>query len=128
LRAQKIEGIARDIPPAQVDGPTRGNLLVIGWGSTYGAIAAAVDEVRHAGHQVAHLHLRYLHPFPANLGSILPRYKRILVPENNMGQLRSMLRDRFLVDAVGLPKVEGRPFRVWEIQEQIELLLGEQHP
>ena len=127
LRAQKIAGIARDIPPAQVDGPTSGDLLVVGWGSTYGAIAAAVDEVRHAGRQVARLHLRYLHPFPANLSSILPRYKRILVPENNMGQLRSMLRDQFLVDAAGLPKVEGRPFRVREIQENIETLLGEQH-
>jgi 2-oxoglutarate ferredoxin oxidoreductase subunit alpha len=126
LRAQKIDGIAREIPAAQVDGPTSGDLLVIGWGSTYGAIAAAVDEVRHAGRQVAHLHLRYLHPFPANLGSILPRYKRILVPENNMGQLRSILRDRFLVDAAGLTKVEGRPFRVREIQEQIETLLGAQ--
>ena len=98
---------------------------MIGWGSTYGAIAAAVDEVQLAGQRVAHLHLHYLNPFPANLGSILANYKRILVPENNMGQLRLMLRDRFLVPAVGLCKVEGRPFRIRDIRERIEQLLGE---
>jgi 2-oxoglutarate ferredoxin oxidoreductase subunit alpha len=127
LRARKIEGISRDIPPAEVTGAPEGDLLVIGWGSTYGAIAAAVNEALNAGHRVAHVHLRYLNPFPANLGSILSKYKRILVPENNMGHLRSMLRDRFLVDAIGLPKVEGRPFRIMEIQESIETLLGEDH-
>ncbi|MGD0900104.1 MAG: 2-oxoacid:acceptor oxidoreductase subunit alpha [Thermoguttaceae bacterium] len=125
LRAQKIEGIARDIPPAEAVGPAKGDLVVVGWGSTYGAIAAAVDEARQAGHRVAHLHLRYLNPFPANLGAVLAKYRRVLVPENNMGQLRSMLRDRFLVDAVGFSKVEGRPFRVREIQEKIESMLGE---
>jgi len=123
LRAQKIEGIARDIPPAQVEGAPEGDLLVIGWGSTYGAIAAAVDEKVREGRRVGHLHLRHLNPFPANLGSILPRFTRFLVPENNSGQLLSMLRDRFLVDAVGLSKVEGRPFRIREIEEGIEALL-----
>ena len=125
LRSQKIQQIARDIPPATVAGPAEGDLLVIGWGSTYGAIAAAVDEAQLAGQRVAHLHLHYLNPFPANLGSILANYKRILVPENNMGQLRLMLRDRFLVPAVGLCKVEGRPFRIRDIRERIEQLLGE---
>lgn len=124
LRAQKVQGIARDIPPAEVVGPETGDLLVIGWGSTYGAIAAAVDEVQSDGHRVAHLHLRYLNPFPANLKSILSKYKRVLVPENNAGHLRSLLRDQFLVDAIGLPKVEGQPFHIQEIQEQIEELLG----
>jgi 2-oxoglutarate ferredoxin oxidoreductase subunit alpha len=79
-----------------------------------------------AGRHVGHLHLRYLNPFPANVGSILSKYARVLVPENNRGQLRSMLRDRFLVDAVGLSKVEGRPFRIREIEEGIETMLGGQ--
>jgi 2-oxoglutarate ferredoxin oxidoreductase subunit alpha len=128
LRREKIEHISRDIPPAKVTGPAAGDLLVIGWGSTYGAIAAAVDALRQAGRPVAHLHLRHLNPFPANLGSILANYQRILVPEHNLGQLRLMLRERFLVAASGLSKVEGRPFRIGEIQRQIELLLGEQPP
>jgi 2-oxoglutarate ferredoxin oxidoreductase subunit alpha len=125
LRRQKIEHISGDIPPAKVVGPAAGDLLVVGWGSTYGSIAAAVDALQRAGRPVAHLHLRHLNPFPANLGSILANYRRILVPEQNLGQLRLMLRDRFLVAAEGLSKVEGRPFRVREIQKQIELLLGE---
>jgi 2-oxoglutarate ferredoxin oxidoreductase subunit alpha len=128
LRAEKIENIARDIPLAEVVGPKAGDLLVIAWGSTYGAVAAAVDEARNAGYQVAHLHLRYLNPFPANLGSVMAKYRRILVPENNMGHLRLMLRHRFLVDAVGMSKVEGRPFRIREVRGQIEALLGEQPP
>jgi 2-oxoglutarate ferredoxin oxidoreductase subunit alpha len=126
LRARKIEGIARDIPAAHVEGAQEGDLLVIGWGSTYGAIAAAVEEKVRAGRRVGHLHLRYLNPFPANLGSILSKYARILVPENNRGQLRSMIRDRYLVDAAGLSKVEGRPFRITEIEEGIESMLGGQ--
>jgi 2-oxoglutarate ferredoxin oxidoreductase subunit alpha len=125
LRRLKIEGISRDIPPAKAVGPAQGDLLVVGWGSTYGAIAAAVDQVRQAGAQVAHLHLKYLNPFPANLGPLLADYRRVLVAENNMGQLRLMLRDQFLVDAVGLCKVDGRPFRVRDVQEHIEQLLGE---
>jgi 2-oxoglutarate ferredoxin oxidoreductase subunit alpha len=125
LRAKKIAGIARDIPPAEVVGPSVGDLLVVGWGSTFGAIAAAVDELFHAGKRVAHVHLRYLNPFPANLGAILSKYKRIMVPENNMGQLCAMLRDRFLVDAIGLPKVDGRTFHIRELQEHIEKMLGE---
>jgi 2-oxoglutarate/2-oxoacid ferredoxin oxidoreductase subunit alpha len=125
LRAKKVEGISRDVPRAAVVGPEHGDLLVVGWGSTYGAIAAAVDESQQAGLLVAHLHLRHLNPFPANLGHVLSNYRRVLVPENNLGQLRRMLRDRFLVDAVGLCKVEGRPFRIREIRERIAELLGE---
>ena len=123
LRAEKIEGIARDIPPAEVAGRRR----AICWWSAGAAPTARLPppstKCGTPDSQVAHLHLRYLNPFPANLGRF-SRYKRILVPENNMGQLRSMLRDRFLVDAVGLAKVEGRPFRVREIQEQIEIVAG----
>ena len=126
LRAQKIEGIANDIPPAKPTGRGEGDLLVVGWGSTFGAIAAAVDELQQEGRSVDHLHLRHLNPFPANLGSVLARYKRVLVPENNTGHLRLMLRERFLVDAVALSKVEGQPFRVGELKKHIETFLGEQ--
>jgi 2-oxoglutarate ferredoxin oxidoreductase subunit alpha len=119
------EGIVRDIPPAQVVGPEVADLLVVSWGSTYGAVAAAVHELHLKGSPVAHLHLRYLNPFPANLGSVLAGYEQVLVAENNMGQLRSMLRDRFLVDATGLCKVEGRPLRVREVREKIEAVLEE---
>jgi 2-oxoglutarate ferredoxin oxidoreductase subunit alpha len=125
LRARKIEGIARDIPPAQVVGPEIAGLLVVSWGSTYGAVAAAVHELHLKDSPVAHLHLRYLNPFPANLGPLLAGYQQVLVVENNMGQLRSMLRDRFLVDAAGLCKVEGRPFRIHEVREKIEAVLEE---
>jgi 2-oxoglutarate ferredoxin oxidoreductase subunit alpha len=124
LRAAKIAGIARDIPPAEVVGPDAGEVLVVGWGSTYGAIAAACDELQRAHRSVAHLHLRHLNPFPANLGSILARYEHVLVPENNMGHLCLLLRDRFLVPAIRFSKVEGRPFRIRDIQQRIEELMG----
>ena len=124
LRAKKIEGIAADIPPAEPVGPAKGELLVVSWGSAYGPVAAAVEEVQHAGGSAAHLQLRHLNPFPANTGEVLSRYKRVLVAENNMGQLRALLRDRFLVDAVGFCKVDGRPFNVHEVREEIEKLLG----
>ena len=124
LRAQKIEGIARDIPLAAVVGPAEGDVLVVGWGSTYGPIAAAVAESQALGHRVAHLHLRHLNPFPSNLGSILKNYKHVLVAENNMGQLRSLLRDRFLIDAQGYCRVEGRIFRTRDIHQRIEEILG----
>ncbi len=127
LRARKVEGIARDIPPVEVNGPGEGDLLVVGWGSTYGAIAAAVNEEQRAGRSVAHAHLRYLNPLPQDLGQVLRSYRHVLVPENNAGHLRSLLRDRFLVDVVGFPKVEGRPFRIREIQDRIETMLGGNH-
>jgi 2-oxoglutarate ferredoxin oxidoreductase subunit alpha len=128
LRAEKIARIAGDIPPAEISGPAEGELLVIGWGSSYGAIAAAVEEARGAGLSVAHIHLRYLNPFPLNLGSLLTKYRQVLVPENNMGQLCSLLRDRYLVDAIALCEVEGRPFRVREIREKITAFAGSSQP
>jgi 2-oxoglutarate ferredoxin oxidoreductase subunit alpha len=120
LRARKIDGIARDIPPARVDGEARGDLLLVSWGSTYGAITAAVKLARAEGHPVSHLHLRHLHPLPANVGDILRGFRRVLVPENNLGQLCLVLRSRFLVDAKSFPKVEGRPFLIREIRNVIE--------
>ncbi len=125
LRAEKIARIARDIPPAAVFGPDEGDLLVVGWGSSFGAIRSAVEQAQQEGSRVAHLHLRHIHPLPANLSEVLGRFRRVLVPENNMGQLLSLLRDRFLVDAVGLHRVEGRPFRVREVLAAIEAELGE---
>ena len=128
LRARKIEGMAHDIPPASVAGAQDGDLLVVGWGSTFGSIAAAVDDLCHDGRRVGHLHLRYLNPLPPNVEGILGRYRRVLVAENNGGQLRSLLRDRFLVDAIGFSRVEGRPFRIQEIRDRVEALLGAQSP
>ena len=128
LRAEKIERIARDIPPATVTGSGNAALLVASWGSTFGSVAAAVSSLREAGRAIDHLHLRYLNPFPANLGEILKKYKRIIVPENNMGQLCTLLRAKYLVDAQSLPKVEGRPFRVHELVEQFGSILKETEP
>jgi 2-oxoglutarate ferredoxin oxidoreductase subunit alpha len=123
LRAEKIDRIARDIPPAVVTGTSEAELLVVSWGSTFGSVAAAVSSLQHEGRFVDHLHLRYLNPFPANLGDVLKKYARIVVPENNMGQLCTLLRAKYLVDARPLPKVEGRPFRVNELIEQLGNIL-----
>ena len=123
LRAQKIAGIANDIPLAQPVGAAEGDLLVIGWGSTYGAIIAAVRQARDEGHSVAHLHLRHLNPLPKNLGEVLERFKRVLVPENNLGQLTGLLRSKFQSEINPLCKVDGRPFLIREIRNTIEEML-----
>ena len=119
LRAQKVAGIANDIPLVELDDPDGlggADLLVLGWGSTSGAIQAAIREVRETGRRVAHAHLRHLNPFPPNLGEIVTAYKRVLVPEVNLGQLRKLVRAEFLVDAQGLNKVSGLPFRRIDVQ------------
>jgi 2-oxoglutarate ferredoxin oxidoreductase subunit alpha len=127
-RAAKVDGIAADFPPLAVTGPVAGELLVVGWGSTYGAIAQACEQARAQGASVAHLHLRHLNPLPRELGAMLRRYKRVLVPEMNLGQLSRLLRERFLVDAKSLSKVQGKPFQVAEILERIlELCKGDLH-
>jgi 2-oxoglutarate/2-oxoacid ferredoxin oxidoreductase subunit alpha len=120
LRAQKVAGIANFVPEAHVSGAGSGDLLVVGWGSTYGAIVAAVRQARDEGHAVSHLHLRYLNPLPRNLGDVFGKFRRILVPENNLGQLTSVLRSRFPLDILPLCKVEGRPFLIREIRNAIE--------
>ncbi len=119
-RAQKIRNIAKEIPPLSVSGPSEGDLLVIGWGGTYGAITTAVEQAQRKGLHVAQAHLRYLNPMPSNTGEVLKRYKQVLVPELNAGQLKVLLRDQFLVDAVGLNKIQGKPFLVSEIEQKIE--------
>jgi 2-oxoglutarate ferredoxin oxidoreductase subunit alpha len=123
-RAQKIANIAREIPELTVTGPAEGDLLVVGWGGTYGSILSAVQRAQRKGHKVAHAHLRYLNPMPRNTGDLLKRYKKVLVPELNAGQLSMLLRARFLVDAVGLNKVQGKPFLVSEIEQKIEQMLS----
>src|ERR1700720_3590660 len=122
-RAEKVEGIAQDIPEIVPEGDQSGELLIMAWGSTAGPITAAMKPMREKGHRIGHVHLRYLNPLPRNLGDILKRYKKILVPEMNMGQLVWVLRAKFLVDAVGLNKIQGRPFKQSEIEAKIEELL-----
>ncbi len=123
-RARKIANLAADLPELVVDGPDQGDLLVIGWGSTFGAIRAAVQRCRRKKMPVASAHLRCLNPLPRNLGEVLKRYRKILVPELNRGQLRLLLRAEYLVDAVGLNKVQGLPFLVREIEAKIEAMLS----
>jgi 2-oxoglutarate/2-oxoacid ferredoxin oxidoreductase subunit alpha len=125
LRAKKIAGIASEIPPTRVDGPDRGRVLILGWGSTFGSIAAATKILHERGAPVAHAHLRYLNPLPPDLGEILGRYDRVLVPEMNMGQLLRVVRAEYLVDAIGFNKIQGRPFKVAEIVARTERLLEE---
>jgi 2-oxoglutarate ferredoxin oxidoreductase subunit alpha len=121
LRQAKIDGIASSIPLLEVDDPTEdADLLVLGWGSTYGSIAAAVRLAREAGHRVARAHLRHLNPFPSNTGEVLRRYERVLVPELNLGQLALLLRGRFLVDVTSFNQLRGLPFRTDDLLEAIE--------
>ena len=119
LRAAKVAGIARDIPLLEVDDPDGARTLVLGWGSTYGPIGAAVKRVRRDGHRIAQAHLHYLNPFPSNTGEILRRYEKVLVPEMNLGQLLKLVRAEFLVDAVGFNRVRGLPFKASELAEAI---------
>ncbi|MBK8480061.1 MAG: 2-oxoacid:acceptor oxidoreductase subunit alpha [Proteobacteria bacterium] len=119
LRAEKIARIAQDVPPQEVWGAEEGRVLVLGWGSTFGALRSAVQRHRREGRSVSHAHLRYLNPFPANLGQILGRFERVWLPEINLGQLALLLRARFLVDVRGYNRVAGRPFGINEIYEQI---------
>jgi 2-oxoglutarate ferredoxin oxidoreductase subunit alpha len=124
VRAAKIAGIANDIPPLEIKvGDQSGKLLVLGWGSTYGSIREAVQRCRDRGLSVSHAHVRYLNPFPANLGELLTRFDRVLVPELNMGQLVKMIRSTYLVPAESLAKVQGQPFKITELEEKIRQLL-----
>ncbi len=128
LRAEKVARIADDIPDLQVMGPPEGDLLVLGWGSTYGAIRSAVERLQGEGHRVAHAHLRHLNPFPRNTESVVRAYRRVLIPEVNLGQLLMLIRARFLIDAIGLDKVRGKPFRIAEIEQTARQLLGQGSP
>jgi 2-oxoglutarate/2-oxoacid ferredoxin oxidoreductase subunit alpha len=125
LRAAKVAGIANDIPRLEVDHQDGSRLLVLGWGSTYGPIGAAVRRVRASGARVSVAHLRHLNPFPANLGEVLGDYDKVLIPEMNLGQLRMLVRARYLVDAVGYNKVRGLPFKAEELADAVIGLLDE---
>lgn len=122
-RAEKIARIADDIPAQEVDGPEEGDLLVLSWGGPYGACLSAVHHAQAAGKSVAHAHLRYINPMPKNLGELLGRYKKVLMPELNKGQLRAVIRSEYLIDAIGYNKVQGKPFSVSELVDKINELV-----
>jgi len=122
LRAEKVARIADDIPLQELDGPDSGDLLVLSWGGPYGACATAVHQAHNAGKKVSHCHLRYLNPFPKNLGEIFTKFDKVLIPELNLGQLSMIIRNEFMIDTIGLNKIKGKPFSVAEILEKIEEL------
>jgi len=123
LRAAKVESVAVDIPPVIPEGDESGDLLIIAWGSTHGPITAALNAQREKGRKIGHVHLRYLNPLPRDLGEVISRYKKVLVPEMNMGQLLMILRAKYLVDAQGYNKIQGKPFKTSEIEQKIEQML-----
>ena len=123
LRAAKVNKIAQDIPPTEIFGAKKGKVLVVGWGSTYGAIRAAVQNMQAKGQSVSAIHIRYLNPLPPDLGDILSGFESVLVPEMNMGQLLKVLRAKYLIPAVGLNKIKGQPFKIVEIENAVEALL-----
>ena len=125
LRAQKVKNIENDIPLLEVLGDEDAGLLVIGWGGTYGSITEAVNRVRNKGHKVAQAHFKYLNPFPKNTGAVLRKYRKIICPELNMGQLAKFLRSEFMVDVEQFNKIQGLPFKTSEIEKKIESVLGE---
>jgi 2-oxoglutarate ferredoxin oxidoreductase subunit alpha len=118
-REEKLENLAREIPPLEVDDEDGAELLVLGWGSTYGVIAAAARRVRAQGRRVATAHLRHVNPLPGNTGEVLGSYRKVLIPELNSGQLLSIVRDRYLVDALGFNKIDGLPLLAEELEEAI---------
>lgn len=123
-RAKKVANIAELIGDQVVEGPATGELLVLSWGGTYGACTTAVREARNRGIAVSHVHLRWINPFPKNLKAILGNFDKVLIPEWNSGQLATLIRAKYLVDAVGYNKVKGKPFTVGELVEQIEKITG----
>jgi len=125
MRAKKVDNIADDLPPVEIDGEPEGELLVVGWGSTFGAIKTAVDRKQEEGKSVSRIHIQYLNPLQKDLGDVLKRFKKILVPEINSGQFVNILRAKYLVPAIPLNKVQGLPFFSSEIEEKIDELLGD---
>ncbi|PWV53474.1 2-oxoacid:acceptor oxidoreductase subunit alpha [Chitinophaga sp. S165] len=126
IRQEKVDKIADHIPPQEIElGPEKGKVLVLGWGSTYGAIKSAVLELLAEGHQVAHAHIRYLRPFPKNLAEILHSYDKVLIPEINNGQLIKIIREQFLIDAIGYHKIMGVPITKGELVIKIKEILHE---
>jgi 2-oxoglutarate ferredoxin oxidoreductase subunit alpha len=124
LRAAKIAAVADDIPPTMINGDADADVLVLGWGSTWAAIDSAVQRTRRTGNKVASVHIMHLNPLPPDLGEILKRYSKVIVPELNFGQLTNLVRGKFLVDARALTKVQGLPFKSREIEAAIEEALA----
>ncbi|MDD3125624.1 MAG: 2-oxoacid:acceptor oxidoreductase subunit alpha, partial [Candidatus Kapabacteria bacterium] len=123
-RADKVAGIANDIPPVEVMGEQEGEILIVGWGSTYGAIKTAYDDLRKDGHEISYCHLRYINPFPKNFGEVLGKFKHVLVPENNSGHLAGIIRSKFLTNTINLNVIEGRPFKSVEIEDKVMEILN----
>jgi 2-oxoglutarate ferredoxin oxidoreductase subunit alpha len=119
LRKEKIERVVDDIPPIEVVGEKEGDLLILSWGSTYGAAKTAYDKLRDEGYTMSFAHLRYIHPFPKNLGEIIYNFKRIFIPEMNMGQLKTIIQSTYMVPVIGMHKVQGKPFKAIEIEYKI---------
>ncbi|MBX7183984.1 MAG: 2-oxoacid:acceptor oxidoreductase subunit alpha [Vicinamibacteria bacterium] len=119
LRAAKVAGVVQDVPDVVPAGDPEGDVVIVGWGSTYGSITSALAPLRAKGHKVGHIHLRHLNPLPKNLGEVMKRYKKVLVPEINLGQLAFILRSIYLVDAISYAKVEGKPFKQSEIETKV---------
>jgi 2-oxoglutarate/2-oxoacid ferredoxin oxidoreductase subunit alpha len=123
LRQKKVEGIANDIPDLEVIGEPKGDLLLLSWGSTYGAAKNAYDNLRSQGHKLSFAHLRYLNPFPKNLGDVLHRFERVVIPELNLGQLKNLIQAKYVKKVIGINKVQGKPFKAIELEEKILVLL-----
>jgi 2-oxoglutarate ferredoxin oxidoreductase subunit alpha len=124
IRQEKVDKIVDDIPEQKIDnGPEKGKVLVLGWGSTYGAIKSAVAGVLAEGYAVSHIHLRYVRPFPRNLGALIKNFEKVLIPELNNGQLIKLIRDQYLVDAKGFNKIKGIPFTKQELIDEIKKML-----
>ena len=115
-----MAGIAQEIPPTEIFGDAQGgDLVMVGWGSTFGPIREAVKQLREKGRKVSHIHLRYLNPLPSDLGDKLRMFKKVMVTEMNMGQLLKIIRAEYLIDAVGCNKIQGRPFKVSELSNRM---------
>lgn len=123
LRQKKVDGIANDIPELQILGDKEGDLLLLSWGSTYGAAKSAVTKLRATGHNLSFAHLRYLNPFPKNLGDVLHRFERVVIPELNLGQLKNLIQAKYLKPVIGINKVQGKPFKSIELEEKLTVLL-----
>jgi 2-oxoglutarate ferredoxin oxidoreductase subunit alpha len=126
-RKEKIDNVQKDVPDLVVEGDQDGELLVLGWGSTYGAIKEAIRHVKAQGYTASQAHIRYIHPFPKNVGEVLGHFKKVLIPELNMGQMAAVIRSTFLRDVIQFNKVQGQQFKVAEIESKIIEVLGGQN-
>jgi 2-oxoglutarate ferredoxin oxidoreductase subunit alpha len=124
LRQEKVDRVADFIPEQKIDnGAEQGDLLILGWGGTYGALKTSTIELIKQGYKVSHAHIRYLNPFPKNLGQLMSRFKKVVVPELNNGQLVKILRDKYFIDAIPYNKIQGQPFMTHEVVERMKEIL-----